>query len=485
MATQTKNTSMKKAIHTVIGLAIIFFFGFIPAPAPITPFGMKTLGLFIGTVYLWISVDLLWPSLFAVVMYSVIGYTNISGAVAMSLGNDTFWQAILMMAVLGVMGESGVIDHVVSAMMGMKILKGRPWLFSFVFFLIIVIACILTTSLLAVLLSFQMLTSVRDASGLKNGDKYLHLMAIGGVFIGAMGGCIVPFRGLMLYLINILARSGFTGLDFLSFMLMSIPTVLMFIVVFLLMMRFIFRCDVSKIRDFDPTIFKKNLGPLNKRQISLIAVFAAYLLTLTFAPYLPKGSWLAELYSKAGVAGTAIVLFCLCHIIHVDGKPIGNFQQVVHTIPWGMMFMIAVAMSISNVLLSDDGGIKQWMMVNLQPLFAGKSPIVFSAMFVAIAIILTNVSNNMVVAFIFVPLAIAFNSIEPIALFTTVSLLCFAVNFALVLPSGSPTAAMLFSHEFIDNKRGRHFLYTITTCVLGFLVMMLVSYPLGMFFMGN
>lgn len=145
MATQTKNTSMKKAIHTVIGLAIIFFFGFIPAPAPITPFGMKALGLFIGTVYLWISVDLLWPSLFAVVMYSVIGYTNISGAVAMSLGNDTFWQAILMMAVLGVMGESGVIDHVVSAMMGMKILKGRPWLFSFVFFLIIVIACILTT----------------------------------------------------------------------------------------------------------------------------------------------------------------------------------------------------------------------------------------------------------------------------------------------------------------------------------------------------
>ena len=118
--------------------------------------------------------------------------------------------------------------------------------------------------------------------------------------------------------------------------------------------------------------------------------------------------------------------------------------------------MIAVAMSISNVLLSEDGGIKQWMMVNLQPLFAGKSPIVFSAMFVAIAIILTNLSNNMVVAFIFVPLAIAFNSVEPIALFTTVSLLCFAVNFALVLPSGSPTAAMLFSHEFIDNKRGRH-----------------------------
>ena len=54
MATQTKNTSMKKAIHTVIGLAIIFFFGFIPAPAPITPLGMKTLGLFIGTVYLLI-----------------------------------------------------------------------------------------------------------------------------------------------------------------------------------------------------------------------------------------------------------------------------------------------------------------------------------------------------------------------------------------------------------------------------------------------
>ena len=63
--------------------------------------------------------------------------------------------------------------------------------------------------------------------------------------------------------------------------------------------------------------------------------------------------------------------------------------------------------------------------------------------------------------------------------------LCFAVNFALILPSGSPTAALLFSHEFGAGNKQRHFTYTIATCIMGYIVMMFVAYPLGMFFMGN
>lgn len=485
MKMEGTNVARRKTIHTFIGLGIMIILGLLPGPEPITALGMKALGLFIGTVYLWITVDLLWPSIFAIMLYAFIGYTNIAGAISMSLGNDTFWQAILMMAILGLMGQCGVTDHIVSGMMSFKILKGRPWIFSFGFLIVLIIIVSLTNSLLGVLLCLQILVSVRDVAGFKNGDSWLHLMAVGVVYFGAIAGCLIPFRGLMLYLINILTKAGVTGVDFLSFMLMSFPTALAMLILFVLMMRFVFRCDVTPLKNFDPAVLQKDLGPMTKQQIALILVFLAYLITLTFAPYLPKTSWLYLKYSSIGVAGVAMIIFCVCHIVHIDGKPIGDFQQVVHTVPWGMMFMIAVAMSVSNVLLSDDTGIKAYMMTVLQPVFTGKSAFVFSALFVLLAIILTNVSNNMVVAFVFTPLAIAFNAVEPIALITTVSLLCFAVNFALILPSGSPTAALLFSHEFGAGNRQRHFLYTIATCIMGYLVMMFVAYPLGMFFMGN
>ena len=120
MAEGSKPAALK-SMHTLIGVVIMAALSLLPAPAPITALGMKALGVFVGTVYLWITVDLLWPSIFAIVMYAFIGYTNISGAIAMSLGNDTFWQAVLMMAILGLMGQSGVTDHVVSAMMALKI----------------------------------------------------------------------------------------------------------------------------------------------------------------------------------------------------------------------------------------------------------------------------------------------------------------------------------------------------------------------------
>lgn len=479
------NEARRKTIHTVIGLAIMIILGLLPGPEPITALGMKALGLFIGTVYLWITVDLLWPSILAIVMYAFIGYTNIAGAISMSLGNDTFWQAILMMAILGLMGQSGVTDHVVSAMMSLKILKGRPWVFTFAFLIILMVIVTLTNSLLAVLLCLQILTSIRDVAGFKNGDSWLHLMAVGVVYFGAIAGCLIPFRGLMLYLINIMTKAGVTGINFLSYMLMAFPVTLVMLILFVLLMRFVFRCDVTPLKTFDPGYLKKDLKAMNKRQIALILVFLTYLLALTFAPYLPKASWLYLKYSSIGVAGVAMMIFCLCHMIHIDGKPIGDFQQVVQTVPWGMMFMIAVAMSISNVLLSDDTGLKTYMMTVLQPVFSGKSTFIFSAIFVLLAIVLTNISNNMVVAFVFTPLAIAFNAVEPIALITTISLLCFAVNFALILPSGSPTAALLFSHEFGAGNKKRHFIYTVATCVMGYAVMMFVAYPLGMFFMGN
>lgn len=481
----TNKVVQKKMINTLVGLAIMVIISMLPAPEPITALGMKALGLFVGTVYLWITVDMLWPSIFAIVMYAFIGYTNIAGAIAMSLGNDTFWQAILMMAILGLMDQSGVIDHIVSSILSLKIFKGRPWIFSFGFIVMEIIIITFTNSLLGVLLCLQLLLSIRDVAGLHNGDSWLHLMAVGIVYFGAIGGCLIPFRGLMLYLINIMSRSGVTGIDFLSYMLMSFPTVLVMLVVFVFMMRFVFRCDVAPLESFDPSYFKKDLEKMNKRQIALIAVFLTYLLALTFAPYLPKTSWLYLKYSQIGVAGLAMIIFCLCHIIHIEGKPIGNFQEVVQNVPWGMMFMIAVAMSISNVLLNEQTGLQAFLMANLQPIFAGKSVFMFSAMFILLAIVLTNVSNNMVVAFVFTPLAIAFNAIEPIALITTISLLCFAVNFALVLPSGSPTAALLFSHEVGAGNKKHHFAYTLSTCLMGYIVMLLVAYPLGMFFMGN
>ena len=64
MSALSRSKDMKTYIHSIIGIIIMFGFGYLPAPEPITPMGMQVLGIFIGLIYLWCLVDLLWPSVF-------------------------------------------------------------------------------------------------------------------------------------------------------------------------------------------------------------------------------------------------------------------------------------------------------------------------------------------------------------------------------------------------------------------------------------
>ena len=58
-------------IKSLIGIAIMIVFRFIPAPAPITDAGMALLGEFIGTIFLWTFVDMMWPTFLAIVMFGL------------------------------------------------------------------------------------------------------------------------------------------------------------------------------------------------------------------------------------------------------------------------------------------------------------------------------------------------------------------------------------------------------------------------------
>ena len=50
-----KQNHVVEYIHLAITLAFMFLFRFIPAPAPLTPYGMAVIGVFLGMIYGWIT----------------------------------------------------------------------------------------------------------------------------------------------------------------------------------------------------------------------------------------------------------------------------------------------------------------------------------------------------------------------------------------------------------------------------------------------
>ena len=50
-------------LHSAISLIIMFGFGSLPPITPLTPLGMNLVGIFLGVLYGWIFIEIVWPSL--------------------------------------------------------------------------------------------------------------------------------------------------------------------------------------------------------------------------------------------------------------------------------------------------------------------------------------------------------------------------------------------------------------------------------------
>ena len=119
--------------HCVIGICCMFGFGYLPAISPITPAGMRILGVFIGSIYMWSFLDILWPSLLGLVALCLTGYAPMGTIMQTSFGDSVSILIILSMVLFGAIQDADVTNYISRWFLTRKIINGRPIMFSFIF----------------------------------------------------------------------------------------------------------------------------------------------------------------------------------------------------------------------------------------------------------------------------------------------------------------------------------------------------------------
>ena len=131
MATVTqKSSNTMHYVHFGVTLLLMFGFRFIPAPAPITPYGMAILGIFIGIIYGWTTsgVGLTWTALAALMALGVTtGYGTVGKALASIFASDTVMLILVGMFMMGPIQKSNIGEWLVTKVMTSKLVGGRPW----------------------------------------------------------------------------------------------------------------------------------------------------------------------------------------------------------------------------------------------------------------------------------------------------------------------------------------------------------------------
>ena len=241
MTTATKS-SVKDYIHYIITAVIIFGFPFLPNIGSITDEGMVMLGAFIGAIYGWTFIDMLWPSILA--MFSMGLELGVGTVVAAGLGSTTTWMLMFFYIIIGILDDAKITDAIMGFFLTRKSLQRSPWLLMTV----ILFTCFVVANFNgfgAEVIFLALLFQMCKMFGIKPYTKFPVVFAIAISFITALTAIILPFRGTAILMLS--AWTGITGqsIDYVKYMLAAFPITFIIIIVYILVAKFILRVDLS------------------------------------------------------------------------------------------------------------------------------------------------------------------------------------------------------------------------------------------------
>lgn len=468
-------------IKAILCFGIMFCFGSLPPLDPITPFGMQIIGIFFGLLFGWMTIGLIWPSIMGCIALVLVGGMQIGAVLAAGWGSTTLLLIFFMVMVAGIVEQSGVSHFIAMYFITRKWVLGKPWVFTFVFLMTVFLLAAVTSTIPTIIICWSIWYSICKQVGYKPYEPFPSFMVVGVVMAATFGLSVFPFRPVGILVFGILEDMAGLTVNYLTYTCFTIPLSLLCIVAFCLLGKVVFRIDVSLLRQLTADSFADIDLSLNKQQ-KIILCFVATLIVLLLIPsVLPKTFFLAALLNNIQAVGTAMILVAMMCCLKADGQPIMDFKKVCSKgMQWDVIFLTSVVMPISSALTAEEAGITDFLLKLLSPFFAGKTALVFLAIAVAAAVIITNFAVNNVVGAIllpvFYPFAIALN-ISPLAL---TSLLVFSCHFALLTPAASPMAALLHGNtEWC--KTSDIYKYGILIVLSSFFVSCVVGIPYALF----
>ena len=455
-------------IHYLIVLFFCFGFRFIPGFAGITPLGMGILGSFIGAIYGWMTIDMLWPSIFAILGAGLsIGMSQVMAA---SFGSETIVALILCMMAVGVAMKNGAFTWLAVKMLNMKFLEGKGFVSIFVIFMIAWLTGSFNPIIMCVIFC-GFLTSMFNQVGVKKNDPLVIFTFLGVAYQLMRGQILFPFTGTGLVYINSY-KGMFPDLPMPVpnyLLMMGIMGVIMAIV-FVALMKFVFRVDASPLANYK---MEGGVPAATKGQKQALIIFVVFILANVLATVGPLKPYL----SKLGIVGIAIVLGGLVPLLKDEkGQPLGKLEELLHMCNWGQVTMVGYIMILSRYMNTPDTGITSAMAVLFKP-FMELPPIVFIVVIMIIATILTNIANNMIVTVLCMPFLVNFGAAVGMSPVGMVALLFIISEFALATPAASPVTAVAMSQDLVSTDEMTKAALKIVPLL--FVIFMIIGWPLA------
>ena len=419
---KSKPRNAKYFIFSYIGIAVMFLFGLIVKPwGAVTEIGVSLIGIFLGLLFIILTTNELgWPAMVAMVALLFHGYYDSPAtAIAQFFGNTTVWQFMMMQAMVRPLINSGAGDVLARMILTRKFLQKRPLLIVFFFFFAFLIAGNFMGAFGTVFLAFPILRSILTTAGYDIKDKFCGFMYTG-TFISIVT-CNAVKSGISAaglvkigYVNTALEGTGLT-VSIGTYTVCIIVAQLLFMLIYTLCIKFVFRCDLSKLSQNN---FREMPGMMdnlkfNKKQTIFLCAFLVYVLYAFFSGYIPAAGRVLTFLKNCSMYIWVLVIMVVLSFIELNDeqgqkKPIFNACRMLkEAVSWDMAFIMGAFTVLGQALAGKGSGVSAWLQDVFSSLLANVSSFVFVLALVALTTIVTNFFANGATGTIFATLGAA------------------------------------------------------------------------------
>ena len=435
-------------IKALVGVLLIVGVSLMPPVGPVSPQGMRVLGIFIGTIWLYSTCALTWPSLLALVALGLSGVYGSVDEVAELAIPGLVVQVIAMMTFCEGLRRSGAVHVIAWTTLFSGRIAERPMHIVFCALMVSFALGVSVGITGAVVVTFMMIDELLSDAGYEKGDCFYRHMLVGGFVMSYLGGAAIPQRGIAFALTN--SYSAVTGLPLPGGAYMAAVCVVSIATAtfFTLLMRLNPSCDIETLRRSISGNFGKQVSGLTAAQVvmvSALGVVVAASLLITLVPQeLSGGTPLGAL----GYTGVLCLVMVVLSLIEVDGKLAFDVSVCMKQgVPWGIVLATGTMLCISITLISEPLGITAAIVQTFGALLTNMPPACFVFAVVFATVIVTGFVSSTVTCAIMMSVAVPLApvmGISPVVLGVAIAM---SASLGVLSPGGSAPAPLLFGRR--------------------------------------
>lgn len=425
-------------------------FGQLPPFPPLTPLGMNLIGIFLGVLYGWIFIEIVWPSLAGLLAMMLVGGMKPAQLLNKSFGDPIVQMMFFIFVFCATINYYGLSRFISLWFITRKFVQGKPWLFTFIFMASILILGGLTSASPAVIIGWSILYGVCGACGYQKGEGYPTMMVFAIVFAAQMGMSLIPFKQAALTVLGAYQSMSGYSMDYGKYMLLAALICAVCCGAFIFLGKYIFKPDMGKLLALETEKLDTDGSlALNKVQ-KIVLVFLFLLVVLLLAPnFLPKDFFVTRFLRAIGNTGIVILLVTTMAAIRIEGKALLNFKVMVDSgVTWAIVLLLAIVQPLTWAMVQKESGITAFLMDAMQPVFAVSTPATFAMLIGFVAVALTQVMNNGAIGVALMPLVLSYCKASGASPDLALMMVVMSIHMAFLTPAASASAALLHGNEW-------------------------------------